>query len=145
MRLILLCCLSVVLCAQEITPHVFPVQVQRVVDGDTLDLRIDLGFRLTTERRLRLLGVEAPESRGTEAPAGQVAEAFTARWVANRRLFLVYREEDAFGRVLGELVDDQGQSLARYLIDQRVALPRLRDRPTFTPEFLLEISERTVE
>ena len=37
--------------------------VNRVVDGDTVDLRIDLGFKVWVEKRCRLLGVDTPETR----------------------------------------------------------------------------------
>jgi micrococcal nuclease len=40
-------------------------KVTRVVDGDTLDIEVDLSFRITTHQRFRLLGVDTPE-RGKE-------------------------------------------------------------------------------
>ena len=37
-------------------------EVVKVVDGDTLDVTLDLGFSLTTKQRIRLNGIDTPES-----------------------------------------------------------------------------------
>ena len=37
--------------------------LERVVDGDTIDVNIDLGFDVCTKQRVRLLGIDTPESR----------------------------------------------------------------------------------
>ena len=41
----------------------FPVVITYVVDGDTVDARIDIGFKIIYEERIRLLGLDTPESR----------------------------------------------------------------------------------
>ena len=41
----------------------FPVVITNVVDGDTVDARIDIGFKIVYEERIRLLGLDTPESR----------------------------------------------------------------------------------
>ena len=41
----------------------FPVVVTRIVDGDTVDARIDMGFKIVYEERIRLLGLDTPEPR----------------------------------------------------------------------------------
>ena len=41
----------------------FQAKVRRVVDGDTLDLDIDLGFHITLSERVRLMGIDTPETR----------------------------------------------------------------------------------
>ena len=40
----------------------FPVVISRIVDGDTVDARIDMGFKIIYEERIRLLGLDTPES-----------------------------------------------------------------------------------
>ena len=42
-------------------------EVVNVVDGDTIDIVIDLGFDLTKKERVRLAGIDAPESRTSNA------------------------------------------------------------------------------
>ena len=41
----------------------FPVTITRVVDGDTVDAMIDIGFKIKYAERIRLLGLDTPESR----------------------------------------------------------------------------------
>lgn len=45
----------------QITPYCYHGTVLRWVDGDTLDIEVDLGFKMKTTQRFRLLGVDTPE------------------------------------------------------------------------------------
>jgi micrococcal nuclease len=47
-----------------IDPYQYWAQVLKVVDGDTLDLEVDLGFELKARHRFRLIGIDAPETHG---------------------------------------------------------------------------------
>ena len=40
--------------------------IEKVVDGDTIDVAIDLGFDVCTKQRVRLLGIDTPESRTSD-------------------------------------------------------------------------------
>lgn len=51
-------------------------KVVRVVDGDTIDVDIDLGFNMTARKRLRLYGVNTWETRGAERPRGLLAKEY---------------------------------------------------------------------
>lgn len=89
-------------------PFTFPARVLRVIDGDTIDVELDRGWGDTSKRRLRLLGVDAPEVHGASKPAGLVATAYTADWLRDTaekewpyRILSV--SLDDFGRILGHL------------------------------------------
>ena len=41
----------------------YNAKLDRVVDGDTIDAMVDLGFDIWTHKRIRLLGIDAPETR----------------------------------------------------------------------------------
>lgn len=100
----------------------YVVEVMRVVDGDTVDLRIDLGFHLTAALRFRLLGVDTPE-RGK--PGFREATEFTREWLAARD-WLAARtvKTDSFGRWLAEVYDvDTGDNLALSLIVAGMGAP----------------------
>jgi endonuclease YncB( thermonuclease family) len=43
--------------------HIYQAQIVEVIDGDTFDLMIDLGFNTFTQQRMRLYGIDAPEMR----------------------------------------------------------------------------------
>lgn len=79
--------------------------VVRVVDGDTIDIDIDLGFGVHKIERVRLAGIDTPE-RGE--PGWADATAFTAAWVAAHPDGLTIRSTkprlyDKYGRYLAEL------------------------------------------
>lgn len=54
--------------------HLYKAEVLRVVDGDTIDVRIDVGFTILTERRLRLRGIDTPEMRAESEEERQRAQ-----------------------------------------------------------------------
>ena len=57
-------------------------EIVRVVDGDTIDILIDLGFDLTKKERVRLAGIDTPESRTKdleEKAMGLEAKEFLTR------------------------------------------------------------------
>lgn len=56
----------------------------RVVDGDTIDVTIDLGLGVLKRERLRLLGIDAPEVRGDEREAGKEASRFLRSFIEGR-------------------------------------------------------------
>ena len=79
-----------------------------VVDGDTVDVLIDAGFRASRTERLRLLGLNTPEVRGESRPAGLAARAFVSTWLAgigtsDWPLVIQTAKADAFGRYLATI------------------------------------------
>ena len=85
----------------------YGVKIDRVVDGDTLDVMIDLGFNTHIKRRIRMHGINAPESRTRDLEE-------KARGLASKERLIELLDEDnivmkshgkgKFGRVLGELL-----------------------------------------
>jgi endonuclease YncB( thermonuclease family) len=84
--------------------YVFPARLARVVDGDTIDCTISVGFHAYRVERLRLLGVNAPEPHGATKAAGDAATAFVAAWLAlavgDWPLLVETHKSDVFGRYL---------------------------------------------
>lgn len=74
----------------------------RVVDGDTVDLNVDLGFHTSQLLRFRLLGIDTPE-RGQ--PGFEEAAARVERWFADNGNTCTVKSTKTgkFGRWLGEL------------------------------------------
>lgn len=89
--------------------YIRKARLVRVVDGDTLVVDIDLGFGIWRKaQKLRVLGVNCPETRGATKAAGLAATKFTRDWFATDldirvRTELDSRDEDSFGRVLAEV------------------------------------------
>ena len=92
--------------------YLWRADIDRVVDGDTLDVIIDCGFHATRTERLRLLGVNCPEMHGPSSQAGVAAKSFTNSWCNDVQYdttraswpFLVETfKTDAFGRYLARV------------------------------------------
>tara|TARA_R110002110_G_scaffold143955_1_gene332910 strand:+ start:920 stop:1330 length:411 start_codon:yes stop_codon:yes gene_type:complete len=80
----------------------------RVVDGDTIDVLIDLGFNIHTKKRVRIFGINTPESRTrdkAEKVKGLAAKARLKELLkADKNKFkLISHGVGKFGRVLGEI------------------------------------------
>ena len=80
-------------------------EVVKVVDGDTVDLNIDLGFNLTKKERVRLAGIDTPESRTRdlkEKELGIEAKEYLERRLSDGENLKVKTEKDGkYGRMLG--------------------------------------------
>lgn len=83
--------------------------VLKVVDGDTVDLMVDLGFKIHHKIRVRLYGVNTPESRTrdlAEKAMGLKAKSFTEDWLTNHKWVFVNtipNKNDKYGRVLAKI------------------------------------------
>ena len=84
----------------------FQAKVKRVVDGDTLDLDIDLGFHITLSERVRLMGIDTPETRTrnlVEKADGLKAKEFVIGFVADGSVVIKVHGFGKFGRPLVDL------------------------------------------
>ena len=105
----------------------FQAKVKRVVDGDTLDCDIDLGFHLTLTERVRLMGIDTPETRTRdpiEKANGLKSKSFVEDFVALRdgNVILKVHGFGKFGRPLVELYKDD-VNLNQKLIQLGLASP----------------------
>ena len=87
----------------------YKCKLVKVVDGDTIDIDIDLGFGVWLQKqRIRLYGIDTPESRtsdATEKIYGMAAKEFLTKWTNSGGL-TIKTHKDAkgkFGRILGEI------------------------------------------
>ena len=84
----------------------FQAKVRRVIDGDTLDLDIDLGFHITLSERVRLMGIDTPETRTrklVEKADGLKAKEFVIGFVADGSVVIKVHGFGKFGRPLVDL------------------------------------------
>ena len=105
----------------------FVKSVDRVVDGDTIDISIDLGFDLTKKERVRLAGIDTPEKRtkdSKEKEMGYQATEFLEMHLMEATKLTVRTEKDGkFGRMLGWLykTDTDTMSINQIMIDKGYA------------------------
>lgn len=85
-------------------------QVLKVVDGDTLDVLIDVGFNMLRKERIRINRVDAPETNSKnelEKKLGQDAKEFVSEWVESQNNMTIKTfKDDKYGRILGEIYGD---------------------------------------
>jgi micrococcal nuclease len=101
--------------------YTYKATVIRVVDGDTVWLEVDLGFRMKTINDFRLYGVDTPE-RGQ--PGWAEATAFVNRIApaGTEVLITTYKDPDKYGRWLVDIsVDDDLLPVNVQLIQQGLA------------------------
>ena len=82
--------------------------VTKVVDGDTIDVDIDLGFNISYSQRVRLAGIDTPESRTTdkmEKALGLEAKEYLKYKLKDAKLIVIRTElpdsSEKYGRILG--------------------------------------------
>jgi len=83
--------------------------IDRVIDGDTVDVFIDLGFDIIKAERIRLLGIDTPELRSqdtVEKQAAQEAKDYVQGWFAaieksGEDVYVRTSKSDKYGRYLG--------------------------------------------
>ena len=96
------------------------IEVIKIVDGDTVDVLLDLGFDIHRKERVRILGIDAPETRTTdenEKKFGLEAKAYVLSWFAKHPDIKVRTtKDDKYGRILGEFFDADSASLSQTII-----------------------------
>ena len=86
--------------------YTYKAKLDRVIDGDTIDANIDLGFDVTIHKRIRLTGIDTPESRTRdleEKARGLASKARLVELLDEGDFILESREVGKFGRVLGTI------------------------------------------
>jgi micrococcal nuclease len=107
-------------------------KVVHIVDGDTVDVDIDLGFGVWLKKeRIRMFGIDTPESRTRdleEKKYGLAAKKFITEMLDDEGGIVLKTRKDAegkFGRILGELwrtTNYADKSINDYMIDKRHAV-----------------------
>lgn len=104
-------------------------KVHKIVDGDTIDVDIDLGFSVSFFSRVRLAGIDTPESRTTDAKEKalglEVKEKIKKELAAAKDVVIKTEKPDSsekYGRILGWVFLDGSEiSLNQKLIDEGYA------------------------
>ena len=104
----------------------YKVKITRVVDGDTVDAEVDLGIDTFIKDRIRLMGLDTPESRTRnkkEKALGLAAKAYLKELLKENKGDIILRTskegKGKFGRILGTLLIYDGMtSVNQMLIDE---------------------------
>ena len=106
----------------------YACKVKRVVDGDTVDVILDLGFDVSYTCRVRLYGIDTPESRTRdkdEKARGKMAGAFLEEAIEDgEKVVIQTKLKDSrgkYGRVLGDVVVD-GVNINKLMVKCHLAV-----------------------
>jgi len=106
----------------------YAVTVTRIVDGDTVDVDVDLGFGMIYKKqRVRMMGIDTPESRTRDLEEkfyGKASKAHLTSILSEGNVQLKSHDKGKFGRILGELfIGDSSYSVNQQMIDEYHAVP----------------------
>jgi micrococcal nuclease len=105
-------------------------KINKVVDGDTVDLDIDLGFGITITQRVRLKGINAAETKTLnleEKTKGLVAKEWLKTELSKNGEWTIQTfKEDKYGRILGVLhYGNDSVSVNQKMLNEGIANPYL--------------------
>jgi micrococcal nuclease len=111
-------------------PYIYRIkEIYKVVDGDTIDAAIDLGFDISLTKRIRLAGVDTPESRTSDANEKKYGLE-SKEWLKHRcegaKDILIKTElpdsTEKYGRIIGHLfINGEATSLNDQMIAEGMA------------------------
>ena len=109
----------------------YKAKITRIIDGDTVDCDIDLGFSVTLiKQRIRLHGIDTPESRTrdkVEKKYGLLAKQYLKDFIEKEDCHVLIEtskeKRGKFGRILGKLVDADGVCVNDLMCETGHAVP----------------------
>lgn len=85
----------------------YRAKLDRVIDGDTMDFILDLGFHIEKKVRIRVAGIDTPEIRGPEREHGLIFKALAQTILEEAGEILVTTGKDvSFNRWIGDISVD---------------------------------------
>lgn len=111
----------------------YRAKINRVVDGDTVDVDIELGFGIVlSDERVRIMGIDTPESRTrdlVEKQFGLAAKARLKELLGKTAILKTQIAKDGedmkgkFGRILGDFVAEDGRLVTDIMIEEGHCVP----------------------
>ena len=109
-------------------PFVYNAKIVRVIDGDTVEADVDLGFDVGTRRTFRLCAINAPEMRGDTRGAGVATKGRLADLILERDVVLMTFKDktEKYGRYLATIFyEENGMwfNVNQKLVEEGLAVP----------------------
>ena len=104
-----------------IEPFVYNAILDRVIDGDTIDVHLDLGFNVfLNKQRVRLSGIDTPESRTRDLAEKKLGLAAKDRLIELCGTHLIIKSlgKGKYGRILGIPYTEDGEDICQILIKE---------------------------
>jgi micrococcal nuclease len=107
--------------------YIYKCTVTKIIDGDTIDVDIHLGFDVVlTKQRIRLMGIDTPESRTRnleEKARGLLSKQYMIdKCPVGSKITLKSLDRGKFGRILGEIWEDGIEAHEDNTLNKRMCL-----------------------
>lgn len=105
--------------------YTYAATVEKVVDGDTVDVDLDLGMRIHFKTRLRLEGIDAPEMSTGD---GKTVKALLQELLpVGASVTVQTRKPDKYGRALATVTSNAGVDVATWLLENAPGVKKYTD------------------
>lgn len=109
----------------------YKAKVEKVVDGDTFDVVIDLGFKMTTNQRIRMSGINTPETYNVKKDSEEYLKGMASKQFMEQRLaannyeieLVTEKTTEKYGRYLGTVtLADSAVTLNDEMVEKGFAV-----------------------
>jgi micrococcal nuclease len=94
-------------------------QVVRVIDGDTFEILVELGFKVTQKFTVRLDGIDTPEKNTEE---GKSAKEYVKNLIEGKSVILTDAGSEKYGRARAKVSLMDGTDLTNFLIEHNIGI-----------------------
>ncbi|MEK6616711.1 MAG: thermonuclease family protein [Bacteroidota bacterium] len=106
--------------------YTYKALIMEVYDGDTLTAKVDLGFKINFTEKIRLLGINAPELKGSEKNKGLKSRDALRNLILNKEVIIQTEKDkkEKYGRYLGTIyIEKNGKWICvnDWLVEQKLA------------------------
>lgn len=101
----------------------FHVEVIRVIDGDTVELNIDMGNNTFWRDKFRLMGINAPETHSTDKVAADAATTFLTDSLKKGDIIVHTKGKDKYGRWLCTVFTGKDGNINLRMVEAGHAVP----------------------
>ncbi len=105
----------------KIEAFIYHAELERVIDGDTIDVTIDLGFNVKLHKqRCRLHGIDTPESRTRDLVEKALGKEASARLkeLCSQKLKIKSLGKGKYGRILAIPYTEDGEDICQILVKE---------------------------
>ncbi|MBC9784995.1 thermonuclease family protein [Heliobacterium chlorum] len=105
--------------------YTYKAKVTRVIDGDTFEAEVDLGFNVIVKEKFRLYGLNAPEVHGEEKTVGELSKQWLAHQLEGQPVTINSVRKEKYGRWLA-VVNAAGKNVNDEMVAEGLAVPFMK-------------------
>lgn len=105
-------------------PYTYKAKIIRVIDGDTMEVLVDLGMYVKMTITIRLFGIDTPEIRGEEREEGLKVKDYVKSLIEGKEVLIKTHKDSKgkYGRWLAEIIGDFGEGNSPNLTTHLLSL-----------------------